>query len=63
MINEGIGVSLAFCLFIAGIIADLIFITFPTLTLVTGCLAILVVLVTGGCVLGEIRDQVLQVQK
>lgn len=63
MINEGLAVTLAFCLFILGIIVDLIGRTFPFLTLVTGCLAILMALATGVLVLGEIRDQMTRAQK
>jgi hypothetical protein len=63
MINEGLAVTLAFCLFILGIIVDLISGTFPTLTLITGCLAILMALATGVLVLGEIRDQMTRAQK
>ncbi|WP_083773185.1 hypothetical protein [Methanolacinia petrolearia] len=63
MINEGVGVSLPFCLFIIGIILDLITGSFPFLTLVTGCLAILFILATGVLVLGEIRDRMTQAPK
>ncbi|ADN35548.1 hypothetical protein Mpet_0774 [Methanolacinia petrolearia DSM 11571] len=63
MVTERVVVSLAFCLFIVGIRLDLISGAFPTLTLVTGCLAILIVLVTGLLVPGEIRNQVLQAPK
>ena len=63
MINEGLAVTLAFCLFILGIIVDLISGTFPTLTLITGCLAILMALAAGVIVPGEIRDQMTRAPK